>query len=153
MIREYTTADRQACLGIFDSNCSQYFDPSEREYIENWLTAQDEGRPTYPNSAGDRFYVLEYEGTVIACGGFYLLKDEHAVSISWGMVHVGHHRKGFGRQLFQYRLDVIRKLRPDAKILLDTSQHTFGFFEKMGMKIKAVTKDGYGEGLDRYDME
>jgi GNAT superfamily N-acetyltransferase len=153
MIRAYNATDRQACLDIFDSNCPQYFAPSERKYIENWLTAQNEERPTYPNSAEDRFYVLEYEGKIVACGGFYLLKDENSASISWGMVHADHHKKGFGRDLFQYRLEVVRQLRPGVKILLDTSQHTFGFFEKMGMKVKEVTEDGYGAGLDRYDME
>lgn len=153
MIRAYEATDRQACLEIFDSNCPQYFDLSERKYIENWLMAQDDGRTTYPNSAEDRFYVLEHERKIVACGGFYLLKDDNAASISWGMVHSSHHKKGFGKALFQYRLDMVRSVRPGAEILLDTSQHTFGFFEKMGMKVKEVTKDGYGTGLDRYDME
>lgn len=153
MIRPYKPSDRNACLEIFESNCPKYFDQSERVYIERWLDAQDAGEPTYPNSAGDHYFVLEVDGRVIACGGFYLRKEEHTANIAWGMVSSYFHRQGYGRKLFQYRLNEIERHRPGAKIVLDTSQHTFGFFEKMGLKVQSITKDGYGTGLDRYDME
>ncbi|WP_276134552.1 GNAT family N-acetyltransferase [Polluticoccus soli] len=152
MIRSYIPTDRAACLDIFDSNCPKYFDPSERAFIEQWLNAQDAGQPTYPNSSADHFYVLEKNNKVIACGGFYLLNDEHAASIAWGMVHSDEHRQGYGKELFQFRVKELQKILPGAKITLDTSQQTFGFFEKMGLTVQAVTKDGYGAGLDRYDM-
>jgi [ribosomal protein S18]-alanine N-acetyltransferase len=38
------------------------------------------------------------------------------------------------------------------EIHLDTSQHTYRFFEKSGFSVKKISKNGYGEGLDKYDM-
>ncbi|SVC90586.1 uncharacterized protein METZ01_LOCUS343440, partial [marine metagenome] len=37
-------------------------------------------------------------------------------------------------------------------IHLDTSQHTYRFFEKFGFIVKQISKNGYGERLDKYDM-
>ena len=32
------------------------------------------------------------------------------------------------------------------------SQHTYRFFEKFGFIVKQISKNGFGEGLDKYDM-
>ena len=40
----------------------------------------------------------------------------------------------------------------DIQIHLDTSQHTYRFFEKFGFSVNQISKNGYGEGLDKYDM-
>ena len=45
------------------------------------------------------------------------------------------------------------KLFPKSnKLFRDTSQHTYRFFEKFGFNVKQISKNGYGVGLDRYDM-
>ena len=41
---------------------------------------------------------------------------------------------------------------PEIEIHLDTSQHTHRFFEKFGFITEQITTNGYGEGLDKYDM-
>jgi predicted GNAT family N-acyltransferase len=69
------------------------------------------------------------------------------------MVDNGLHKQGFGRELLAYRINEIRDAYPGHTMFLDTSQHTFPFFEKMGFKVVKVTNDYYGPGLDRYDME
>ena len=63
-----------------------------------------------------------------------------------------HHKKGYGTQLLKYRLNQIKKYHSDIEICLDTSQHTYLFFEKFDFKIDSILKNGYGEGLDKYDM-
>ena len=30
--------------------------------------------------------------------------------------------------------------------------HTYRFFEKFGFSVNQISKNGYGEGLDKYDM-
>jgi predicted GNAT family N-acyltransferase len=62
------------------------------------------------------------------------------------------HKKGIGRELLLYRIQLIRSGFPGYPISLDTTQHSYLFFEKMGFKVVKITRDGYGEGLDRYDM-
>ena len=54
--------------------------------------------------------------------------------------------------LLKYRLNHIKNNYPDTEIHLDTSQHTYRFFEKFGFNVKQISKNGYGVGLDRYDM-
>ena len=41
-------------------------------------------------------------------------------------------------------------LRP--KLVLNTTQYTFEFYQKFGFNITKITKDYYRVGLDRYDM-
>ena len=52
----------------------------------------------------------------------------------------------------EYRLKKIEKEFPATNIILNTSQHTFKFYKKFGFEVVKIKKDGYGEGLDRYDM-
>ena len=59
----------------------------------------------------------------------------------------------FGSNSLQYKR-IYNTKHPEAKeVLLDTSQHTFGFFEKLGFVTTKITKDGYTLGLNRYDMK
>ncbi len=155
MIRTYRESDRQACLDIFDSNCPKYFAPHERAYLEAWLNHQgkEPKEAAYKNSKADHFYVLEADGILKGCGGFYINVEEEEAVMAWGMVNNADHHKGLGKALYRYRVEKIEELYPGTKIVLYTSQHTFGFFEKLGLKVTTITKDGFGEGLDRYDME
>lgn len=159
LIRLYNQKDKLACQAIFESNCPKYFDHTEREMFLKWLDHQadssiDYKSPTYTNSETDAYFVLELpvEG-VIACAGFYILKEEKEARLAWGMIHSEHHQMGFGTMLYKHRRNIIKQNWPQHRITLGTSQHTFAFYQKMGMKVLAVIKSGYGESLDRYDME
>lgn len=152
LIRPYTPADRLSCIAIFNSNCPAYLDPTEINGLENWLNSRDKGTIAYKNSAADFFYVLENNNTVIACGGFYIVKDKQQANMTWGMVNNLYHKQGYGKQLFQYRMEQIKKRYPQHSIVLDTSQHTYPFFEQFGFTVTHIIPDAYGPGLDRYDM-
>jgi len=151
-IRTYIPADHTACIDMFKSNCPGYFDPSELQLLERWLGARDAGKILHPASDGDFFYVLEHESKLVGCGGFYVTKGEQKASMVWGMVHKNYHKQGFGKQLFLFRLNELERSFPSHSVVLDTSQHTFGFFEKLGFYVTSIKPNGYGPGLDRYDM-
>ena len=142
-IRLYTPADRPACISIFRSNLPKYFAPEELPLFISWL-----GKPELEN-----YCVLEAEGEVIGCGGFYALPDLRQAILAWGMIHSAYHGQGYGRQLTLYRVERMRERYPGYALCLSTSQHTFGFYEKQGYVVREVIKDGFGEGLDKYIME
>jgi len=93
------------------------------------------------------------ENGKIGCGGFYLVRDENKAQLAWGMIHSRFHKQGYGTALYKYRQEQIEKINPNATISLGTSQHTFPFFEKMGFKVTNIVEQGYGEHLDKYDMQ
>jgi N-acetylglutamate synthase-like GNAT family acetyltransferase len=158
LIREYKASDENACLDIFKSNCPQFFDQSELKMFINWLDHQSHkemaySSPAYSNSEKDAYYVIElHDGKIAGCGGFYILKDTKEARLAWGMIHCDLHRKGYGAALYRYRRDVIKKHWPLHTITLGTSQHTYAFYEKMGMNVISSINSGYGPELDRYDM-
>lgn len=141
--RPYTDQDHEACLNVFDSNLPNFFDCAERKDFCGFLNGTVKERP---------YLVLEYEGKVIGCGGLAINTDEMSAFLSWGMVESSYHGKGLGKLLTEARLDLARATPEIEKITLNTSQHTQGFYAKFGFQVTKVTADGYGMGLDRWDM-
>lgn len=152
-IREYNPADRNQCIEIFKSNIPKFFTVDELSYFETWLNGQDAGEVAYSNAKAEYYYVAEEEGKILGCGGFYIAREEAVARMAWGMVENSLHKKGIGKELLVYRFEKIDELHPDCVISLDTSQHTYQFFEKFGFVTTKVQKDFYTLGMDRYDME
>lgn len=158
IIRDYIVSDKVSCLSIFDSNCPHYFDVSERAMFSKWLDHQaDDGSsyssPTYANSEKDAYYVVEVpERGVVACGGFYVTKGVAEARLAWGMIDERYHKKGLGTALYLHREKIIREFWPGHKVCLGTSQHTYRFYEKMGLQVVSITPSGYGPNLDQYEM-
>ncbi|QHT67647.1 GNAT family N-acetyltransferase [Rhodocytophaga rosea] len=150
LIREYQATDREGCIDIFKSNIPVFFTPQELAEFKSWLDEQlqEKSSPTEIN----RYYVLEEENNVIACGGFHINTLTSQATMTWGMVANRWHRKGFGKKLLEYRIYKIKALHPAAIILLDTTQHSYKFFETLGFAVTKITNDYYAQGLDRYDM-
>ncbi|XQA79996.1 GNAT family N-acetyltransferase [Xanthomonas sacchari] len=141
-IRRYVIQDHAACLALFDSNVPRFFDRSERAAFERFLD-QDVGAWHY--------LVVVRAGAVVACGGHALRADGRVASFGWGMVDRRLHRQGLGRALTEARLDACRSAGV-ARIELDTSQHTQAFYARFGFTVERVVANGYGAGLDRWDM-
>jgi [ribosomal protein S18]-alanine N-acetyltransferase len=158
VIREYQPEDKEMCIEVFQSNYPKFFDKEELKLFANWLDHQvSQGpiykSPTYTNSEKDAYYVVELPTIgVIGCGGFYIIKDINEARLAWGMIHSNFHKQGYGKALYLYRKEIIIKNWPNHTITLGTSQHTYAFYEKMGMNVTATIKSGYGADLDRYDM-
>ncbi|WOB50325.1 GNAT family N-acetyltransferase [Xanthomonas hydrangeae] len=73
-------------------------------------------------------------------------------SLCWGMVHPTLHRQGLGTDLLLARLEALRLTPNIQRVVLDTSQHTQAFYARFGFVAQHVVRDGYGAGLDRWDM-
>lgn len=152
VIHNYLPSDEFQVRGILLSNIPNgYFVLDDMKMLDNWITAQNKGIPAYPPSVSDYFFVLETD-KVIGCAGFYVLEDERRTHFTWGMVDGAFHNKGLGKILFQYRVDKVKELYPGFKITLGTSQYTFKYFEKLGMKVESITPNGFGNNYDRYYM-
>jgi ribosomal protein S18 acetylase RimI-like enzyme len=141
-LREYTSADRDACLAIFDSNRPRYFADHERAEFAEWLDKPD--RASYS--------VIEIDGDIVAAGGIFYCPKQNHVGLAWGMVHNALHGQGIGRRLTEFRVEQMGQQFAELEQRLATSQHTFRFYEKMGFTLTNVTADGFGKGIDRYDM-
>jgi len=152
MIRPYVAKDRTVCIQIFKSNCPKYFANSELADFEVWLNGQDQKKSAYLNSKVEKYFVIEEDKKVIGCGGYYIASDKLIASMAWGMIHHDFHKQGLGQQLFQFRLDEIKKAHPNYDVSLNTSQYTFRFFEQFGFKVTKIASDGFANGLDKYGM-
>ncbi|MGL4610950.1 MAG: GNAT family N-acetyltransferase [Trueperaceae bacterium] len=137
--RLYQKADEEKCLELFRSNTPKFFTSNEEAEFSNYL-----------DDNPDEYFVLEHPD-MIGCGG-YGVEGETAY-LAWGMVHNTQHGTGAGKRLLLERLNLIVKRSDIKEIILDMSQHTFGFFEKLGFVVQKITQHGYGENLHRYDMK
>jgi ribosomal protein S18 acetylase RimI-like enzyme len=152
VIREYECTDRDACIAIFKSNIPNFFAENELAFFITWLDAQDEEQVAYKNAMEQDYFVAVQEGRIVGCGGFYITRDDKVARLAWGMVDNSLHKQGIGKALLIHRISSIEILFPGYKITLDTTQHSCGFFEKLGFKTEKITKDFYAPGMDRYDM-
>jgi len=141
-IRPYQPDDRAACLAIFDGNTPPYFAPHERAQFETFLDTE----------ADPYFVVVDGVGQVIACGGYLRLGESPVAILTWGMVPRERHRQGIGWFLLLERLHRMSQDPAIARVKLETSQHTYGFFEKAGFVTTRIVENGFGPGLHQYDM-
>ena len=129
------------CIKIIQSNTPKYIDDNEHSDYKNYLSRNDK-----------IYFVLFKNSDIMACGGYGVNNSGTKAGLSWGLVHSQHHNKGYGSELLKYRLNHIKINYPNTEIHLDTSQHTYRFFEKFGFIVEQILKNEYRVGLDRYDM-
>ena len=126
----------------------EYFAKDElsdfQDYIKNISKTKD--------GWTDSFYILKRDKKIVGCAGLGLNKSKKIATLSWGMVDKNYHRNGIGTQLTNYRLNLLQSYKLDLKIRLDTSQHSYLFYEKFGFKIEDIEKDGYEKGMHKYNM-
>ncbi|MFE3836721.1 GNAT family N-acetyltransferase [Pseudogemmobacter sonorensis] len=148
LARPYRREDLSACLSLFDGNASPFFAPEERAEFQDHLNGLGPETP---------FLVLTQGGrVVVACGGLslapMLTPTRRSASMSWGMVDRRMHGQGLGRRLTEARLALARRIPGLAELTLSTSQHSRGFYERLGFTAERIIPGGFGPGLDRWDM-
>lgn len=146
IIRAYQPTDRRGCIDAFKTNVPKFFTEDEITDFENFLLKLENG------SIQTHFYVVEENNTIIGCGGFGDKDNTGVISLAWGLVHKNFHKKGFGEKLLVHRLEQIKLLFPELPVVIDTTQHSYGFFEKYGFVTTKITNDFYTTGMHRYDM-
>lgn len=140
-IRNYTATDKSTCIDIFKSNQPKFF--AEHELVD-FIDFLDEDPQPY--------YCLVDSETVVGCGGYWVDLDNKQASLTWGMIKNNRHGEGLGKRLTVYRLHTICISKQADTIRIDTSQHTFEFYKKLGFIVDKITPDGYTKGLHQYDM-
>ena len=140
--RQYTPADLEACLEVFDTNVPRFFRAEERHGFATFLQ----------NRPGPYYVVVDAFGSVLGCGGYAVRLGAGVADLCWGMVRRDRHGLGLGRMLAQLRVNEIRRESGVAAIALNTSQHTTAFYEALGFRTTRVERDGYAPGLDRHEM-
>lgn len=141
-LRRYQAADLDGCLALFDSNTPTFFAPHERAEFIEFLA----------NTTDPYFVVVDEQGQIIGCGGYYIKCEGAAAGLSWGMVSNRLHRQGVGRFLLLTRLQRICQEPDVTSIWINTSQHSYGFFEKVGFVVESIVENGFTEGLHEYKM-
>jgi ribosomal protein S18 acetylase RimI-like enzyme len=139
--RPFESGDLGACRRIFDSNVPEFFRDAERVDFEAFLRV-------LPGP----YIVLEHGAEIVACGGYALREKGTITDLCWGMVRRDLHGTGLGRALTERRLALALDDPRVREVLLNTSQHTVGFYERLGFEVLRVEHDGYAKGLDRCEM-
>ena len=140
-LRVYNDNDLDAVIDIFRSNIPKYFGPVEEPGLRNFLM----------DIRSSDYVVGEIDGEIVASGGVAMNEDE-TVSLCWGMVRADHLGNGLGRMLTEFRIQKALEKFGDLPLVVSTSQHTRGFYEKFGFRLVTHTTDGFGPGIDKCEM-
>ena len=138
--RQYSLDDRAKCLSLFDMNCPEYFAPNERSDYEKFLDS---------NPFGYELCVKNDE--VVGAFGLFRAGDKKG-RIEWILLDPSMQGGGIGTAVMDRVLAQAKESKMSA-ILIATSHKAYEFFEKRGAFRVFETKNGWGPGMHRIDME
>lgn len=140
-LREYCSTEREACMAIFQSNVPRFFRDHELvDYLQ------------FLDSRMGRYFIVVSSGDPVACGGFGIRSESDSACLCWGMVKECRHRRSIGTFLLLTRLRRIIDESNVGEVRLETSQLTYGFFQRFGFSVDSRRADGFALGLDRIRM-
>ncbi|MFN0200143.1 MAG: GNAT family N-acetyltransferase [Bacteroidia bacterium] len=141
-IRQYQKQDKAAVVELLRLNTPQYFSKEEEKdlifYLENEIEA---------------YFVVEWEGKIVGCGGINFPHEKTTAFISWDIIHPHYQGNGLGALLLKYRILLLKTQKEVTKIVVRTSQHTHLFYQKGGFRLTEVIVDYWALGFDLYKME
>ena len=140
-IRAYKQEDKPAILDLLRRNTPQYFSPEEEADLVHYLDHEL-----------DHYYVLEYDGILVGCGGINRVDEGATGRISWDILHPDYQGKGLGSILLRHRIQILKGLPGVKTITVRTSQLVYQFYEKNGFELAEVVKDYWAPGYDMYFM-
>lgn len=140
-IRKYNGNDAENVVSIFRSNIPKYFSREEEPELRNFLA----------DIRSVEYFVVENNSEIIGAGGI-ALNEEETVSLCWGMVRNDFIGKGLGKRLTEFRINLSREKFGKLPIVISTSQHTQGFYEKFGFKLIECIPNGFAPGIDNCKM-
>lgn len=140
-IREYNKADKAILLDLLRLNTPQYFSPEEEADLVHYLDHEI-----------DHYYVLEYDGKLVGCGGINRVDEGATGRISWDILHPDYQGKGLGSVLLNHRVQRLKEMPGVKTITVRTSQLVYKFYEKNGFALEEVVKDYWAPGYDLYRM-
>jgi len=140
-IRDYTSNDKDAVIGLLRLNTPQYFAPEEEQDLLHYLDHEIE-----------RYFVLEMNGALAGCGGINFSEDRTHGKISWDILHPQYQGLGLGSRLVRHRLEHLKTYQGLQTITVRTSQLAYKFYEKQGFVLTQVIEDYWAKGFHLYDM-
>jgi len=140
-IQPYSATHFEQCVAIFISNIDKFFAEYELAEFRTFLDYA---------ATSNTYYVVVEDDAVVACGGYEIFNEQMA--LTWGMVQRDLQGKGYGKTLTLHRLDAIKSGYKNTSVIIDTSQHTKGFYEKQGFVVQSIEENGFAQGLDKYYM-
>ncbi|HSB54348.1 MAG TPA: GNAT family N-acetyltransferase [Gemmatimonadales bacterium] len=136
----YQPGDRTACLQLFDANSPAYFAPNERDEYAAFLE-------TAPG-----MYELCRRGDRIV-GAFGVqpagASDAH---LRWILLAPDAQGQGIGTAIMR-RVAELARAQGRPLVRIAASQKSAPFFTRFGASITTSTRDGWGPGMDRIDLE
>ena len=139
MFRPYSLGDQEICLALFDSNCPEYFAPSERNDYEKFLNSNPPG-----------YEICIANGEIV--GAFGLIEENVNQSrLDWILLNKNSQGSGIGSMIMSRVLAQARDTNV-AIILITTSHKVYNFFEKFGAIKVSEIENGLGPELHRVDM-
>lgn len=140
-IRTYTENDTESVISIFRSNIPKYFSQEEESGLRSFLA----------DVRSAEYVVVANDVEIIGSGGI-ALNENDTVSLCWGMIRNDFIGKGLGKRLTEYRINLSREKFGGLPLVISTSQHTQGFYEKFGFKLIERIPDGFAQGIDNCKM-
>jgi len=127
-------------MAIFDANCPTFFAPNERAEYVRFLEA-----------VPDRYEVCEVAGRIVAAFGL-VAGDSKGDNLNWIMLDPGSQGAGIGSAIMK-RVISAGRASQSFVINIAASHKSAPFFARFGAVATRQTKDGWGPGMDRVDME
>ena len=138
--RPYCDADHLACTSIFDANCPEFFAPNERQEYEEFL-----------ERASGEYEVCEVDGKVL--GAFGLIVDgDNTKTLNWILLDPQTQGIGVGSTIMERVIQLSRMSRTKV-VKIAASHKSAAFFARFGASATSLTRNGWGPGMDRVDME
>ena len=138
--RPYRDADRQACTSIFDANCPEFFAPNERQEYDKFLDGV----------SGD-YEVCEVDGRVLGAFGLFV-DGENVKMLNWILLDPQTQGIGVGSKIME-RVIQLSRASQTRTVKIAASHKSAPFFARFGATTASSTKNGWGPGMDRVDME
>jgi len=140
VFRPYRKDDQQVCIGIFDANCPEFFAPNERQDYQEFLAGIPDG-----------YEVCEVDGGVLGAFGLFAVDDNVKV-LNWILLDPGSQGLGVGSKIMERVIELGRTSKT-ATVRIAASHKSAPFFAKFGAGEISTTKDGWGVGMHRVDMD
>ncbi len=138
--KPYTAADGAVCLDIFDANCPTYFARNERDDYIDFL-----------DSDTGRYEVCVVDNRIVGAFGLYG-KGLTTRTLRWILIDPGSHGLGIGSAIMD-RVVCLGNASELKYLTIAASHLSEPFFARIGAVTKATTKNGWGPGMNRVDME
>jgi len=142
MIRSYLSSDKSRLLQLLSLNVPKYFDAEEVNDLDKYL-----------DDYGDCYFVMEIDGIIIGGAGYSVVENLNIGHIRWIFLHPEFTNNRHGKELMAYCETILLDTFSVHKIIAETSQMAYRFFEKNGFSKVKTKKDYWGAGLDLYYME